>query len=70
MRLALAEAERALEHDDVPVGAVLVRGGEVVGAGHNERELLQDPSAHAEMLALRQGARRSDPGGCWTARST
>jgi tRNA(adenine34) deaminase len=57
MRLALAEAARALEHDDVPVGAVLVRGGEVVAAGHNERELLQDPSAHAEMLALREGAR-------------
>src|SRR3954471_18109386 len=57
MRLALAEAGRALEHEDVPVGAVLVRGGEVVAAGHNERELLQDPSAHAEMLALRAGAR-------------
>src|SRR4051794_14631524 len=57
MRLALAEAERALEHDDVPVGAVLVRGGEVVGAGRNERELRQDPSAHAEMLALQEGAR-------------
>src|SRR5688572_19852462 len=57
MRLALAEAELALAHDDVPVGAVLVRGGEVVGAGHNERELRQDPSAHAEMLALRAGAR-------------
>ena len=57
MRLALAEAERALEHDDVPVGAVLVRGGEVVGSGRNERELRQDPSAHAEMLALREGAR-------------
>ncbi len=56
MRLALREAERALEHDDVPVGAVLVRGGEVVGAGHNERELRQDPSAHAEMIALRAGA--------------
>ena len=57
MRLALAEAEHALAHDDVPVGAVLVRGGEVVGAGRNERELRQDPSAHAEMLALREGAR-------------
>ena len=57
MRLALAEAERALEHDDVPVGAVLVHAGEVVGAGHNERELRQDPSAHAEMLALQAGAR-------------
>src|SRR3954447_20955745 len=57
MRLALREAERALEHDDVPVGAVVVRDGEVVGAGHNERELRQDPSAHAEMLALREAAR-------------
>jgi tRNA(adenine34) deaminase len=57
MRLALREAERALEHDDVPVGAVIVREGEVIGAGHNERELRQDPSAHAEMLALREAAR-------------
>ena len=57
MRLAIAEAEVALGHDDVPVGALLVRGGEVVGAGHNERELRQDPSAHAEMIALRAGAR-------------
>jgi tRNA(adenine34) deaminase len=57
MRLALREAERALEHDDVPVGAVLVAGGEVIGAGHNERELRQDPTAHAEMIALRDAAR-------------
>jgi tRNA(adenine34) deaminase len=57
MRLALREAERAPEHDDVPVGAVIVHDGEVVGAGHNERELRQDPSAHAEMLALREAAR-------------
>ena len=57
MRLALREAERALEHDDVPVGAVVVHEGEVVGTGHNERELRQDPSAHAEMLALREAAR-------------
>jgi tRNA(adenine34) deaminase len=57
MRLALREAERALEHDDVPVGAVLVHEGEVAGAGHNERELRQDPSAHAEMLAIREAAR-------------
>ena len=56
MRLALHEAERALNHGDVPVGAVLAHGGEVVGAGHNERELRQDPSAHAEMIALRAGA--------------
>jgi tRNA(adenine34) deaminase len=57
LRPAPRGAERALEHDDVPVGAVLVRGGEVVGAGHNERELRQDPSAHAEMIAIRAGAR-------------
>jgi tRNA(adenine34) deaminase len=60
MRLALREAERALEHDDVPVGAVMVHDGELVGAGHNERELRRDPSAHAEMLALREAARELD----------
>src|SRR4051795_2390573 len=57
MRLALAEARRALEHDDVPIGAVVVRDGEVIGAGRNERELDQDPTAHAEILALRRAAR-------------
>jgi tRNA(adenine34) deaminase len=57
MRLALREAERALGHDDVPVGALLVHAGEVIGAGHNERELREDPSAHAEMIAIREGAR-------------
>jgi tRNA(adenine34) deaminase len=57
MRLALREAERALEHEDVPIGAVVVRGGEVLAAAHNERELRQDPTAHAEMIALREAAR-------------
>jgi len=57
MRLAIREAERALEHDDVPVGAVVVVGGEVIGAGHNKRELRQDPTAHAEVEALREAAR-------------
>jgi len=57
MRLAVREAERALEHDDVPVGAVIVAAGEVIGAGHNERELRQDPTAHAELLALREASR-------------
>ena len=56
MRLALREASRALEHDDVPVGALIVLEGEVIGAGHNERELRQDPTAHAEMIALRQAS--------------
>jgi tRNA(adenine34) deaminase len=62
MRLALREAERALEHDDVPIGAVLVRAGEVLAAAHNERELRQDPTAHAEMIALREAARAT---GTW-----
>ena len=56
MRLAIREAERALEHEDVPIGAVVVREGEVIGAAHNERELRQDPTAHAEILALRAAA--------------
>ncbi len=56
MRLALREAERAIEHEDVPIGAVLVIGGEVLGAAHNERELREDPTAHAEVLAMRQAA--------------
>jgi tRNA(adenine34) deaminase len=57
MRLALREASRALEHDDIPVGAVVVIDGEVLGAGHNERELRADPTAHAELIALRDAAR-------------
>ena len=57
MRLALREAERALEHDDVPIGCVVVHGGEVVGAAPNERELRGDPTAHAEILALREASR-------------
>jgi tRNA(adenine34) deaminase len=57
MRLALREAQRALEHDDVPIGAVIVREGEVIGSGCNERELRADPTAHAEMIALREAAR-------------
>ena len=62
MRLALREAERALEHDDVPIGAVVVKDDEVIGAGHNERELLQDPTAHAEVLALRAASAQA---GSW-----
>ena len=56
MRLAIREAQRALEHEDVPIGAVVVREGEVIGAGRNERELRQDPTAHAEILALREAS--------------
>ncbi len=57
MGLALREAERALAHEDVPIGAVVVREGELLAAAHNERELRQDPTAHAEILALREAAR-------------
>ncbi|WP_217922042.1 tRNA adenosine(34) deaminase TadA [Miltoncostaea oceani] len=56
MRVALREAAEAADHGDVPVGAVVVRDGEVVGAAHNEREARGDPTAHAEVLALRAAA--------------
>lgn len=56
MHTALAQARAALEHDDVPVGAVVIRRGEVIAARHNERELTGDPTAHAEVLALRDAA--------------
>ncbi|MBK9180145.1 MAG: nucleoside deaminase [Acidimicrobiales bacterium] len=56
MLTALTEAEAALAHDDVPVGAVCVAHGRVVARRHNERELLGDPTAHAELLALRDAA--------------
>jgi tRNA(adenine34) deaminase len=58
MRLALREAERAADHDDVPIGAVVVREGEVLAAAGNERELRADPTAHAEVLAIREAALR------------
>jgi tRNA(adenine34) deaminase len=60
MRLALREAERALEHDDVPIGCVLVREGEVLATGRNERELRGDPTAHAELLALKEASAKVD----------
>ncbi len=56
MRLALTEAAAALDHDDVPVGAVIVHRNTVIGRGHNQRELLADPTAHAEMIALTAAA--------------
>ncbi len=57
MAVALEEAVLAPAHGDVPVGAVAVAGGEVLARRHNERELRQDPTAHAELLALRDAAR-------------
>jgi tRNA(adenine34) deaminase len=58
MRLALREAERALEHGDVPIGCVVIHDGEVIGSAPNERELRGDPTAHAEILALREASDR------------
>ena len=57
MREALIEAERALDHDDVPVGAVAVLQESIIGRGHNRKEVDADPTAHAEMIALREAAR-------------
>jgi tRNA(adenine34) deaminase len=56
MELALREARRAAEHGDVPIGAVVVRREEVLAAAGNERELRRDPTAHAEVLAMREAA--------------
>jgi tRNA(adenine34) deaminase len=62
MGIAMDEASAALRHDDVPVGAVLLRDGQVVAQRHNERELSDDPTAHAEILALRDAAQAA---GSW-----
>lgn len=62
MGLALEEARRATAHGDVPVGALVVVGGELIASRHNERELIGDPTAHAEVLALRDAAART---GSW-----
>jgi tRNA(adenine34) deaminase len=56
MRMALSLAEQAYEADEVPVGAVIVHAGRVIAAAHNQREMLRDPTAHAEMIAITQAA--------------
>jgi tRNA(adenine34) deaminase len=56
MRLAIGEARQAAEGGEVPVGAVIVRAGSVIGRAHNQVELLKDPTAHAEMIAITQAA--------------
>lgn len=56
MRLALEEAERALVSSDVPIGAIAVQRGEIIGRGYNRREADHDPTAHAEMIAMREAA--------------
>lgn len=56
MRLALDQARQAFDEGEVPVGAVIVHDGHVIAEGHNQREALQDPTAHAEMIAITQAA--------------
>jgi len=56
MYLALEQARAAMEADEVPIGAVIVRGERVIAAAHNQRETLRDPTAHAEMIAITQAA--------------
>ena len=58
MHMALAEARQAAQEGEIPVGAVLVMNGEVIASAHNRREQLHDPTAHAEILALRAGAEK------------
>ena len=58
MHMALAEAQKAADEGEIPVGAVLVKDGEVIASAHNTREASHDPTAHAELLCLREGARR------------
>ena len=60
MQQALVEAETAARLGEVPIGAVVVRGGEVVGRGYNLREASNDPTTHAEMIAIRQAASMLD----------
>jgi tRNA(adenine34) deaminase len=67
MGLALDEGATAVLHGDVPVGAVVLRDGEVIAQRHNERELTGDPTAHAEVLALRDAA---DVVGSWRLEGT
>ena len=59
MRAALAEAKVAAEEGEVPVGAVVVAGGEIIARGHNRSETDNDPSAHAEIVALREAAQKA-----------
>jgi tRNA(adenine34) deaminase len=56
MKHALLEAEKAFEHGEVPVGAIIVHDGKIIGRGHNQIERLQDPTAHAEMIAITAAA--------------
>lgn len=56
MQMALREAQISADHDEVPVGAIIVKSGAIIGRAHNQTELLKDPTAHAEMIAITQAA--------------
>lgn len=59
MQEALNEAQLAFDHDDVPIGAVVVKDGVIIGKGHNKREILCSPTAHAEVLALEEAGKKN-----------
>jgi len=67
MRAALAEAEAAAEKGEIPIGAVIVRDGELIAGGHNLRETERDPTAHAEVVAIKRAAERL---GAWRLTGT
>ena len=56
MKLALVQAQKAYEKDEIPVGAIVVKEGKVIGRGYNQREMLNDPTAHAEIIAITAAA--------------
>jgi len=56
MKLALLQAQKAYEKDEIPVGAIVVKEGKVIGRGYNQREMLNDPTAHAEIIAITAAA--------------
>ncbi len=58
MRLALEQAQKAMISDEVPIGAVIVHNGQIIGIGYNQKEKDQDPTAHAEILAIRRAAEK------------
>lgn len=59
MGKAIAQAEKAAARGEVPIGAVIVKDGKIIARGHNLREGMQDPSAHAELIAIRRGAKKT-----------
>lgn len=67
MEQALLEAEKALEIDEVPIGALIVYEGKIIGRGYNQRETLNDPTAHAEIIAIRRAAQNL---GTWRLTNT